>query len=124
MATEVAVIFGPNFRRDLKPLAKKFASLLDEVDNLIEQLFTSPQPGTPLGKNCYKIRLAVRSKSGGKSGGMHIITYVIVELRAQPSGVTTVYLAFIYDKSERENITDSQLKIIVAAINATTEPNS
>ena len=122
MATEVVVTYSPDFKRELKPLAKKFASLLDEVEHLANQLVASPQLGIPLGKSCYKIRLAVRSKGGGKSGGMRVITYVVVQIRQPADGVTTVYLASIFDKSERENITDSQLKSIVAAIDAATEP--
>jgi hypothetical protein len=52
-----------------------------------------PQQGTSLGHNAYKIRLAVRSKGKGKSGGMRIITFVISRQRE-------VYLLWIYDKSE------------------------
>lgn len=118
MPINVDVVFGPHFRRELKPLLKKFASLADEVEALIDQLTTSPQLGTPLGKNCYKIRLAVRSKGGGKSGGIRVITYVVVQLQQRPDNTTTVYLASIFDKSERENLTDAQIKSMVAAINA------
>lgn len=117
MASSVNVVFGPHFRRELKPLARKFASLADEVGLLIDQLEASPQLGMPLGKGCYKIRLAVRSKGGGKSGGMSVITYVVAQLQQHLDGTTTVYLASIYDKSERENITDAQLKSLLAAIN-------
>lgn len=117
MASNVNVVFGPHFRRELKPLARKFTSPADEVELLIDRLEALPQLGTPLGKGCYKIRLAVRSKGGGKSGGMRVITYVVVQLRQHPDNTTTVYLASIYDKSERENITDAQLKSLLAAIN-------
>ena len=78
MKNKVFVLSGPVFKRELKPLAKKFKSLLDEVEDLIQQLTANPKLGIPLGKGCYKIRLAVRSKGGGKSGGMRVITYVVV----------------------------------------------
>ena len=61
------------------------------------QLSEDPQLGTALGKSCYKIRLAVRSKGGGKSGGLRVITYVVVQLL--PGGYRrqlAVYLASIY----------------------------
>lgn len=32
--------------------------------------------GTPIGKDCYKIRVAVTSKGKGKSSGARLITYV------------------------------------------------
>lgn len=58
--------------------------------------------GTPLGRNCYKIRLAVSSKGRGKSGGARIITNIVISEE-------TVYLLSIYDKSEKENLTDKEL---------------
>ncbi|MBS1496454.1 MAG: type II toxin-antitoxin system RelE/ParE family toxin, partial [Bacteroidetes bacterium] len=55
-----------------------------------------------LGNNCYKIRLAIASKGKGKSGGARVITnFVIAE--------ETVFLISIYDKSEKENLTDKEL---------------
>lgn len=59
--------------------------------------------GTPLGNECYKIRLAIRSKGQGKSGGARVITHVWVS-------ETTVFLLSIYDKSEAETISDKDLK--------------
>ena len=118
MSNSAVVLSGPAFKRELKPLAKKFASLLDEVEALIQQLSEDPQLGTALGKSCYKIRLAVRSKGGGKSGGLRVITYVVVQLRREATGATTVYLASIYDKSERATIDDAHLRRILAEINA------
>ena len=66
----------PNFKREAKQLVKKFRSLKQELESLEEILETEPHTGTPLGSNCYKIRLAVESKRKGKSGGARIITYV------------------------------------------------
>jgi hypothetical protein len=65
--------------------------------------------GVSLGNNCYKIRLAISSKGKGKSGGARIITCVIVNDEE-------VYLAAIYDKSDRENITDKELEQIIKTI--------
>lgn len=124
MATKRVVLAGLAFKRELKPLTKKFASLLDEVEELIQQLTENPRLGTSLGKGCYKIRLAVRSKGGGKSGGRRVITYVVVQFLPGPDGITTVYLASIYDKSERETIDDARLQRILAEINASPNPTS
>lgn len=62
--------------------------------------------GTPLGKNAYKIRMAVTSKGKGKSGGARVITCVKII-------ATTVYLVSIFDKSEKENVTDKELKDLI-----------
>ena len=63
------VIPSASFLRDLKPLAKKFPLLLTEVAQMGKLLAEQPQTGTSLGNNCFKIRLAVRSKGTGKRGG-------------------------------------------------------
>lgn len=96
------VIATHRFRRDIKKLSKKYASLKTEYNSLVEALETDPEQGTPLGNNCYKIRISIASKGKGKSGGARVITYVVVKDKE-------VYLLTIYDKSERENITDKEL---------------
>ena len=92
----------PNFEREAKPLLKKYPSLKEELAQLLEKLTVSPNTGVPLGKNCYKIRLAVASKGKGKSGSARIITYLLVSQ-------TTVFLLSIYDKSEHESVSTQQL---------------
>jgi hypothetical protein len=51
--------------------------LKKEFGALLEALNVNPTLGTPIGNNCYKIRLAIASKGKGKSGGARIITYVL-----------------------------------------------
>ena len=58
--------------------------------------------GIPIGKDCYKIRLAIASKGKGKSGGARIITHCAVT-------ETTVLLLSIYDKSEQADISAKEL---------------
>jgi mRNA-degrading endonuclease RelE of RelBE toxin-antitoxin system len=99
----------PNFRRELKKLAKKFSSLKDDFVKLIASLQIEPFQGKSLGNNCYKIRMAIASKGKGKSGGSRIITYLQISQ-------TTVYLLSIYDKSNKENIPDKELKELLKFI--------
>lgn len=101
MSYDVCAI--PNFKRELKKLAKKFPSLKDDFARLIKSLEEDPEQGKALGNNCYKIRMAITSKGKGKSGGSRVITYVQVLQ-------TTVYLLSIYDKSDKENISDKERK--------------
>jgi hypothetical protein len=90
------------FEKQAKRLIKKYASLKTELRLLIKELKENPQQGTPLGKNCFKIRIAIASKNKGKSGGARIITnFVIAD--------ASVYLLTIYDKSEKENLTSKEL---------------
>lgn len=99
----------PNFARELKPLVKKYPSLKREIVELGVKLREQPTSGIPLGKNCYKIRLAIASKGKGKSGGARIITYVVIDKE-------TVFLVSIYDKSEQEDINETDLQNILKHI--------
>jgi mRNA-degrading endonuclease RelE of RelBE toxin-antitoxin system len=56
------VIATEPFERKLKQLAKKYISLLKDLLELINELSEDPQMGTPIGKDYYKIRVAVSSK--------------------------------------------------------------
>lgn len=91
-----------DFKRDAKRLIKKYRSVASEIRDLIQSLELSPMQGEPLGKDCYKIRMAISSKNKGKSGGSRVITCVkIID--------ETVILLSIYDKSEQEDIDDKRL---------------
>ena len=102
------VLVTDNFKRQAKPLAKKYHSFKSDLNQLIDVLTESPTQGILLGKNCYKIRLAIKSKNKGKSGGARVITCVKVE-----NG--TVYLLSIYDKSDKDSLGDSELDELLAA---------
>lgn len=75
----------------------------------MEDLEKNPTTGDPLGHDCYKVRLAIAAKGKGKSGGARVITHVVVK-------GTTVFLMFIYDKSEMDNITDKELLQMIKGI--------
>jgi hypothetical protein len=91
------------FEKQAKRLIKKYASLKNELIKLVQELKVNPDQGTPIGKNCFKVRIAIASKGKGKSGGARVITNFIV------SGAT-VYLLTIFDKSEKDNISDKELE--------------
>lgn len=87
------IVLTPDFKRDLKQIAKKHKQILKDVGGLIDKLAENPTMGTDLGQNVYKIRLAISGTNKGKSSGARVITYVVV-------ADTTVFLAEIYLKSE------------------------
>ena len=91
-----------HFKKQAKHLLKKYPSLKHELATLINSLADEPKQGKPIGQNCYKIRLAISSKGKGKSGGARVITHVYIS-------ETTIYLLTIYDKSDKENISDKEL---------------
>ena len=96
------IIAVPTFRKELKKLAKKYHTLKEDLALLFESLEENPIQGTALGKNCYKIRIAISSKGKGKSGGARIITNIVI-------AEETVYLLSIYDKSNKDNLSDKEL---------------
>ncbi len=100
------VIRTEAFEKQFRKLSKKHKSLRNDLLALVNSLETNPKQGDKLGKDCYKIRLAISSKGKGKSGGARVITCVKVIK-------SVVYLLAIYDKSERETISDTELKQLV-----------
>lgn len=93
----------PVFEKQAKRLSKKYSSLKSELFHLVQELKEKPETGTTLGNNCFKIRIAIASKGKGKSGGARIITNIAISER-------NVYFLSIYDKSEKENISNKELK--------------
>lgn len=95
-----------NFSRELKRLSKKYPSLKQEIKDLADELSHNPKVGTPLGHNCYKIRVSTPDKPGGKSKGFRIITYVV-------SINEILFMLSIYDKSEIPTLKDWEIKKII-----------
>ena len=95
------------FDKELKRLAKKYPSLKRDFAGLLALLSVNPQTGTPLGKQCFKIRLAISDKGRGKSGGARVITCVHVQ-------AAVVYLLTVYDKAEMSDIRDGDLREMIA----------
>jgi len=87
---------SPEFKRDIKPLAKKYRTLKQSVENLRNELVKNPELGDAYGNGIFKVRLADASKGSGKSGGFSVLYY---HLEKTETG-TTILLTNIYDKSE------------------------
>lgn len=47
------VCVSPTFRKKAKRLAKKYASLKEELLDLVTRLERDPEQGTPIGKRCF-----------------------------------------------------------------------
>lgn len=103
------IIAVPTFKKELKRLVKKYNSLKSEFLELIEILEHNPEQGTKIGRNCYKIRLSIASKCKGKSGGARVITNIVISEE-------TVFLLSIYDKSEKDNLSDKELNELLKLI--------
>lgn len=88
---------------DLKRLTKKHRSFKKEFADLLATLEENPVQGEPLGKDCFKVRLAISSKQRGKSGGARVITCVkVIDER--------VVILSVYDKSEADTIKSKDIE--------------
>ena len=103
------IIPTPKFRKEAKRLAKKHPSLKSDLYSFEKELSNNPHLGTSLGNNAFKIRLAIKSKGKGKSGGARVITYLMDK-------DSEIYLLTIYDKSEIESVNDNTLRNLIAEI--------
>ncbi len=82
-----SVVSTSNFKKELKRLAKKYPSILNDVLMLIDTMEFEPMQGVSLGNHFYKIRLAVSSKGLGKSGGARVISYIKVVTTLQSTAM-------------------------------------
>ncbi len=97
---------SPRFEKELKRLAKKYKKIADDLRLFKQELLQNPQIGVPLGNDCYKARLPNSSIPTGKSGGFRIIIFLKIEKEC-------AVLLTIYSKTEKESISDDELKTVL-----------
>lgn len=104
--------YTEEFYRQLKRLAKHYRSLADDLDTLQHDLMENPEIGVALGGGKRKIRLGVKSKGGGKRGGLRVITLnVVIDVTD-----TCVNLLTIYDKKEIANVSDKYIDELIRSL--------
>ena len=103
------VLTIPPFTKQLKRLLKDYPSFSDDFESFITSLEAGLIQGKSLGKNCYKIRVAISAKSKGKSGGARVIINITVSN-------DIIYLLTIYDKSDKTSLTDKELNELLSFI--------
>lgn len=104
--------YTKEFYRQLKRLAKRYRSLADDLDELQHLLMENPESGVSLGGGKRKIRLGVKSKGGGKRGGLRVITLnVVIDVQD-----ACVNLLTIYDKKEIPNVSDDYIDEIIRSL--------
>jgi len=109
---KIAIITTPTFDKEFKRLRKKYSSLPNDLEIFENELLGNTNIGIDLGGNIRKVRVAVKSKNKGKSGGVRVITYsVILKITDR-----MIFLVTLFDKSEKENIPDSEIKQIIKEI--------
>ena len=101
----------PTFMREAKRLNKRYHSLPDDLADLQQALLANPALGVDLGGGVRKIRMRIASKGRGKSGGARVITFTVVAAVDE----AIINLLYIYDKSERGNISQEEIDALLKA---------
>ncbi len=94
-AKSVQVEFTPEFKRNLRQLAKKYRHLQADVQPVIAQLEAGQTPGTQIRKTGYtvfKVRIKNSDIQRGKRSGYRMVYYLKTP--------ETVLLITIYSKTE------------------------
>ena len=104
----VEVTFTPEFKRNLRGLAKKYPHIRSDVQPVIEQIQRGEFVGDQVrgtGYTIFKVRIRNSDVSRGKSGGYRVIYYL--------KTATAVILVTIYSKTEQSDISSAKIKKIL-----------
>jgi mRNA-degrading endonuclease RelE of RelBE toxin-antitoxin system len=105
----IQVEVAPTFKRSLRTLAKKYSSIRDDIQSVIEQLQQGELPGdqiSGIGYQVFKLRVRNSDIQKGKSGGYRLIYYV--------KTATGIILLTIYTKSEQADIAADEIRNIIS----------
>jgi mRNA-degrading endonuclease RelE of RelBE toxin-antitoxin system len=104
----VQVEAARTFTRDLRTLAKKYRSIYQDVQPIIEELQNGTIVGDQIpniGYTVFKVRIRNTDIQKGKSGGYRLIYYL--------QTTTGIILLSIYPKSEQADIDADEIRAII-----------
>ncbi len=104
----IDVQFTPEFKRNLRTLAKKYRHIRDDIDPVIEALQTGEILGDQIpgiGYTLFKVRVRNQDITRGKSGGYRVIYYLRTPI--------SIILVTIYSKTEQADVSAAQIRRIV-----------
>lgn len=110
----IKIVTLASFDKGLKKLRKRYKTILTDLHKLADELKADPYIGTDLGKGVRKVRMAISAKGKGKSHGARIITYTDALVSLSEGTLT---LLFIYDKADRQTITDKEIDELLKEMN-------
>ncbi|MEN0046406.1 MAG: type II toxin-antitoxin system RelE/ParE family toxin [Bacteroidota bacterium] len=103
------IIYTKEFAKDVKRMYKKYRSLKEDLNELEHELMENPYAGTRISDDFYKIRLAIKSKGKGKSGGGRVVYHIDAKIVEEDNHVEITLLK-LYDKSDQESVSTSEVK--------------
>lgn len=107
--TAFSVFESTAYQHSKKQLKKRFRLIDSDVTKFLHSLESVDNLGISLGDGIYKVRIANSDKNKGKSAGYRLITLLqIIE--------SNIYLIYIYDKSDLENISEKELDEMIRGL--------
>lgn len=97
------------FAKEAKRLGKKYPSFKQDLSDFQQSLLDNPLQGVELAPGIRKIRLAIKSKGKGKSGGARVITYNILTKELDGD----IVLLLLYDKEDASTVKVDVVKSIL-----------
>jgi hypothetical protein len=105
------IIPTTRFEKEVKKISRVYPRFKKDIEKLAFSLATQPIQGSHLGHGIYKIRIPITGKATGKSYGARTIHVVF-------SADKKVYLLSVYDKSEKKDLSSSEVKELVQIVKA------
>ena len=95
--------------KEAKRLAKKYPSFKQDYKEFLESIKNNPLQGDEITKNIRKIRMAIKAKGKGKSGGARVITFNVL------TDVENGHVIFLllYDKEDASTVKVNVVKQLV-----------
>jgi mRNA-degrading endonuclease RelE of RelBE toxin-antitoxin system len=103
------IFYTPEFKRNLRQLAKKYRHIKSDVQPIIQDLMQGRTPGDQIPGiryEVFKVRAKNSDSAKGKRGGYRIIYY-------RPSSGPIVLIT-IYSKTEQSDITPAEIRRIIS----------
>src|SRR5215475_8824200 len=104
----VEVRFTPEFKRNIRQLAKKYRRIKTDVQPLLDELGQGQPPGDQIPGvqyEVFKVRVKNSDSGKGKSGGYRVIY--------QRTTGGAISLITIYSKTEQEDIAPADIRQII-----------
>ena len=109
MSCNITVSVSDDFAKEAKRLAKKYPSFKQDYKDFLESIKNNPLQGDEITKNIRKIRMAIKAKGKGKSGGARVITFNVL------TDVENGHVIFLllYDKEDASTVKVNVVKQLV-----------
>ena len=109
MSCNITISVSDDFAKEAKRLAKKYPSFKQDYKDFLLSIKNNPLQGDEITKNIRKIRMAIKAKGKGKSGGAMVITFNVL------TDVENGHVVFLllYDKEDASTVKVNVVKQLV-----------